>query len=47
MRITRTHSLGGELIVRMWSNKCRHLANVFTLFALCLITAYFPVFANY
>jgi len=36
-----------HLIVRMWSDKCRHLAIRFTLFVLCLISHYFPVFANY
>jgi len=33
-----------RLIVRMWSEKCRHLANVFTLFVLYLISHYFLQF---
>jgi len=36
-----------HLTVRMWADQCCYLANVFTLFVLCLISHYFPVFANY
>jgi len=35
------------VIVRMWSDKCCHLANVFTLFVLCIISHYFLIFPNY